>query len=284
VPWRRLTFWGLCGAVAFLFSFLLGKGIPSLLMQYPTAISLHVFFGTAAIGIFILASLVLGGMVLLLGLAWSFATRAFGTERIPSWFGMPANYYRDAFWIAMGGTAVMIGLRRLLGGVDAWWPTLHREFPANFGQNFDAIYPAAAVLGGAIVRALFLTETFALAASFLGAELRVRWLRLVLFFAVAAALISDWGNAADFLKQWFGSVLVLGVVIFGIRRVARFNLLGCFLVVASVSLVAGEVELQSQADNFYRTQGYWVVGALAALLTWPLVAWRTASRKGLPST
>ena len=284
VPWRRLMLWGTCGSVAFLISFLLGKGVPALLMQYPTAISLRVFFGTAAIGVFILASLVLGGMVLLLGLAWSFAARAFGTERIPSWFGMPANYYRDAFWIALGGTAVMIGLRRFLGAVDVWWPTLHREFPANFGQNFDAIYPAGAVLGGSILRALLLTGTFALAASFLGAELRVRWLRLVLFFAVAAAFISDWGNAADFLKQWFGSVLVLAVLIFGIRRVARFNLLGCFLVVASVSLLAGEVELLSQTDNFYRTQGYWVVGALAALVAWPLVAWRTASGKGLQST
>jgi hypothetical protein len=131
---------------------------------------------------------------------------------------------------------------------------------------------------------LFLTGTFALAASFLGAELRVRWLRLILFFAVAAALISDWGNAADFLKQWSGSVLVLAIVAFGIRRVARFNLFGCFLAVASVSLLAGEVELLSQADNFYRTQGYWVVGALAALLIWPLVAWRTASGRGLQST
>jgi hypothetical protein len=252
-----------------------------LLMQYPTAVSLRIFFATTAVGIFIISAFILGAIVLLFGLAWSFGTRAFGAERIPSWLGMPADYYRDAFWIALGGAALLIGLKRLFGVLDLWWPTLHRELPASFGDNFDATYPAAAVIGGAILRALLLTGTFALAASFLGAELRVRWLRLALFLALAAAVVSDWGNAQDFLKQLIGSVLVLGIIVFGIRRIARFNVLGCFLVVTSVSLVAGAVELFSQADSFYRLQGYWILAALLILLAWPLAAWRTGPNKGL---
>ena len=165
--------------------------------------------------------------------------------------------------------------------MDAWWPTLHRGLPANFGDSFDALLPGAAIFGGAVVRGLFLTGTFALAASFLGAELRVRWLRLVLFFALAAAQVSDWGSPGDFLKQFLGSVLVLGVVVFGIRRVARFNLLGCFLVVATLSLLGAAVEFLPQANSFYRSQGYLVLGALVILLGWPLVAWRTGSEKSL---
>ena len=283
VPWRRLTLWSMTGFVAFLLSFLLGKGIPALLAQYPTALSLRMFFATTAVGIFLIAAVIVGGLVLLFGLAWSFGARAFGSEKIPTWAGMPADYYRDAFWIALGGAAVLVGLRRLLGAIEAWWPTLHRGLPASFGESFDALYPAAGIIGGAIVRGLLLTGTFALAAAFLGAELRVRWLRLALFIALAASLVSDWGSPADFLKQFLMSVLLLGVVVFGFRRVVRFNLLGCFLVVASVSLLGAAVELVTQSNGFYRSQGQLVLAAMVILLLWPLVAWRINSGKQAPT-
>jgi membrane protease YdiL (CAAX protease family) len=281
VPWRRLTLWSMAGFAAFLFSFLLGKGIPALLAQYPTALSLRMFSATTAVGIFLIASVLFGALVLLFGLAWSFGARAFGADKIPTWLGMPANYYRDAFWIAVGGAGVLIGLRRFLGAVDIWWPTLHRELPASFGESFDALYPAAAILGGAIVRGLLLTGTFALAGAFLGAELRVRWLRLVLFLVLAASLISDWGSSADFLKQFLESVLVLGVVVFGFRRMVRFNLLGCFLAVTSVAILGSAVELVTQSNAFYRSEGHLVLAALALLLAWPLVAWRMGSGRGV---
>ena len=281
VPWRRLTLWSMAGFVAFLFSFLLGKGIPALLAQYPTALSLRMFFATTAVGIFLIASVLVGALVLLFGLAWSFGAPAFGADKIPTWLGMPADYYRDAFWIAVGGAGVLIGLRRFLGAVDIGWLTLHRELPASFGESFDALYPAAAILGGAIVRGLLLTGTFALAAAFLGAELRVRWLRLALFIALAASLVSDWGSSADFLKQFLGSALILGVIVFGFRRVVRFNLLGCFLAVASVAILGGAAELVTQSSAFYRTQGHLVLAALALLLAWPLVFWRMGSRQGV---
>ena len=277
IPWRRLVLWGAASFAAFALSFLLGNGVPGLLASYRTAIPFRIFIATSAVLTLLGAFFVLGALVLLFGFAWSFGARAFGAHRIPTWLGMPKDYYRDAFWIAVGGTAVLIALRRILAAADILWPTLHRGFPASFGQNFGAIYPAAAVIGGAIETALFLTGTFALAASFLGAELRVRWLRLVLFFVLAAALVSDWGSAADFAKQFLGSLLILGVVVFGIRRIARFNLLGCFLVLASLPLLGGAVDLLAPPDTFYRTQAYCILGALVLLLGWPLVAWRLGS-------
>ena len=281
VPWRRLLIWGLAGGAVFLGGFLLGKGIPTLLMQYPSAVSLRLFFATFGVGIFLITALISGGLVLLFGLAWSFGARAFGADRVPTWLGMPADYYRDAFWIALGGGAALVGLRRLLSIADVWWPSLHRELPASFGDSFDALYPAAAIIGGAIVRGLLLTGTFALAAAFLGAELRVRWLRLVLFIALAAALVSDWGSPGDFMKQFLTSVVILGVVVLGFRRVVRFNLLGCFLVVASVAMLGGAVELVSQSNGFYRAQGQLILAALVILLAWPLVAWRMGSRQNV---
>jgi hypothetical protein len=136
------------------------------------------------------------------------------------------------------------------------------------------------VIGGAIWRSLLLTGTFAVVASFLGAELRVRWLRLVLFIALAAAMVSDWGSGADFLKQFLASVLVLGLVVFGIRNIARFNMLGWFLVIASTMLLGGAAQMLQQPDGFYRIQGYWIIGVLVLLMGWPLVAWRTAPASG----
>jgi len=49
--------------------------------------------------------------VILFGLAWHFAARAFGEEWVPTWLGMAGDYYRDAFWIALGGSALLIGLQ-----------------------------------------------------------------------------------------------------------------------------------------------------------------------------
>ncbi|HEY4978094.1 MAG TPA: CPBP family intramembrane glutamic endopeptidase, partial [Candidatus Acidoferrum sp.] len=201
VPWRRLMVWGLAGLVAFVGSFLLGRGWPALMQHYSTAEPLRLFLAMNAVGVFIIGGFVLGGIALLFGLAWNFAARAFGEEQIPTWLGMPGNYYRDAFWIGLGGSALLIGLRRVIDAALTELPALHRAYPANFGDAFDAWYPAAAVIGTGILRGLLVTGLVALAASFLGAELRVRWLRLLLFLAVSAALVSNWGSSADFLQQ-----------------------------------------------------------------------------------
>ena len=274
VPWRRLLIWGFSGFAAFAVSFLLGNGIPELLGNYRTAFPFRLFLGTQ-IGVTILqGGFILGAIVLLFGVAWDFATRAFGEERVPTWLSMPGNYYRDALLIGVGGSALMIGLRQLIEATLTLLPALHRGYPAHFGGTFDAVYPAAMVIGGGILRALFLTGVAALASAFLAAELRVRWLRLVLFLTVAASMIASWGSPLDFVEQFVVAAILLGVVVFGIRRVARFNLLGWFLVIACTRLLGGAVELLSQPSKFYQTQGYIVVAALGLLLLWPLLTWR----------
>lgn len=277
IPWRRLVLWALAGAGIFVLSFLLGKGIPGILANYQTTMTMKVFFAVATVSVLILSTLVLGGFALLFGLGWSFGARAFGSERMPTWFGMPGDYYRDAFWIALGGTGAFIGLGHLLSVATRWWPTLHREYPASFGSSFDALYPAASIIGNSLVHGLLLTGTFALVGAFLGAELRVRWMRLLLFLAAAVALASEWGNGADFAKQVLASAVTLAFVVYGIRTVARLNVLGCFLVVVAISMLSGALELVTQPDQFYKLQGYAVLGALGVLLVWPLAAWRTSA-------
>jgi membrane protease YdiL (CAAX protease family) len=283
IPWRRFFGWGLAGLCGFLLSFFFGRGIPALLDQYRTAIPLRLFLATAAVGIFLIGTLLLGVILLLFGLAWSFAARAFGEESLPGWLGMPAKYYRDAFWIGLGGSAFLIGLRHLLDFVSAWWPTLHRESPSTFGETYDAVFPGFGIIGGVVFRGLLFTGLAFLAASFLGAELRVRWLRLVLFFAVAAALVTGWGSPGDFLKQFLISTIWLGVAVFGMRNIVRFNLLGFFLIVACTSLLAGVSELITQPSVFYRGNGYVVLLAILLLLAWPLVSWRLGSHRTAPA-
>jgi membrane protease YdiL (CAAX protease family) len=273
VPWRRMFNWGLVGLAGFVVNFFLGRGIPGLLAQYPTSIPSRIFFGTVGVFIFLAGGFLVGGLTLLFGLAWSFAARAFGEEQLPTWLGMPADYYRDAFWIGLGGSAFLIGLRRLLDFVSVWWPTLHRGIPSAFGDAFDAVFPGLGLIGGTVVRALLATAILVLAGAFLGAELRVRWLRLLLFFAVVATFVFSYGSAADFLKQFLEQAIFLAAIVLGIRRVVRFNLLGLFLVAACTMLLAGVSELLGQPDAFYRNNGYLLLFALVMILAWPLVTW-----------
>ncbi len=274
VPWRRILLWGLVGLAALAVSALFGRAIPAILQQYTTDMPLRIFIALIAVFAFILGILMWGLIVLLFGLAWHFSVRAFGEEYTPTWLDMPGDYYGDAFCIGLGGSAILIGLLRLLSAAALWWPTLQHGMPSSFGTSFDALLPGAGVIGGVVFRGLFVTGVLALATAFIGAELRVRWLRLLLFIAVAAALVTNWGSPADFLKLFLERLILLGFVVFGIRWVARFNMLGWFLVIACTSLLKSGLELTGQPDAFYRNQGYIVLGALVVLLLWPLVLWR----------
>jgi hypothetical protein len=82
-----------------------------------------------------------------------------------------------------------------------------------------------------------------------------------------------WGGPADLGKQFLGRLILLSVLVFGVQRLMRFNILGCFFVVASTSLVSGAAELLGQPDSFYRANGYAVLLALVLLFAWPLASW-----------
>jgi hypothetical protein len=224
------------------------------------------------------AAVYFSGIVLLFGMAWYFGRRALGEERLPSWTGMPLLYYRDAVLIGVGGTAALVGFSRLIAALSAHWLTAHRGIEASFGGDFDATLPAASIFGTVLLRALMYTGLVALCVSFVATNVKQPWLRLLLFLsAVLATVGMAWGTPADFAKQFIAGALLLGLLVFGIRRVVRFNILGCFLVVAGTSLLAAAAKLVSQPDNFYRVNGYAVLLMLAGLLAWPLSSW---SRRG----
>jgi hypothetical protein len=278
IPWKRLSRWALWGLAAYVLVFALGNRIPAFLSAYNTAVPFKVMLATLAIGAVLGGPFYFGALALIFGMAWYFAKRAFAEENFPGWTGMPAPYYRDALFIGWGGAAALIGLQTLLQTISQHVITAHRSAPADFGSNFDAYLPLASTLGTSLLHSLLFTGTAALIASFIASQLRAPWLRILVFLLATLALMpNNWGSPADFVKQWLAELILLSVLVFGVRYVMRFNLLGCFLVLAITALVSAAAELLGQADRFYRLNGYGVILALVLLLAWPVFAWRVPS-------
>jgi len=264
--------WGLA-AYALLVGF--GNRMQYLLNAYQTAVPFKTMLGGIAIGLLLGAVFYAGGLAALFGIASYFSNRAFGEERLPVGRPMPGVYYRDALWIGVCGPAGFLGLSRLIGFISLHWQTAHRSLPFSLGQNFDAVLPSGAMLGGALISSLFYTGAMAFIAAFVASVLRARWLRFALFLLGAMFLTgSGWGNGVDFLKQFLAEAILLGVLVFAVRRVVRFNVLGCLLAVALLALLAVAAQLLRQPEAFYRANGYAVVVMMLLLLAWPFSVWR----------
>jgi membrane protease YdiL (CAAX protease family) len=281
IPWRRIALWSIWGIAGYLVVFAAGNRIPQFLDAYRTFAPLKLSIGVLAVIIVIGGPFYFGAIALSLGLAWYFARREFGEAALPNFSGMPSAYYRDALWIGLGGTAGLLGLDRVLATLSTYWPTMHRQLDASFGQEFDAFLPGASVLGGTLLRGLFYTGLVAFIATFIAAQMRQPWLRMLLLLTGAWALAgAGWGSPADLGKQFLARLILLVVVVFGVRNIMRFNILGCFLVIAGTLLLEGAAELLGQMDPFYRVNGYAVLLALLLLLAWPLAGWRVHGSAG----
>jgi membrane protease YdiL (CAAX protease family) len=275
IPWRRLALWAVWGLAAFYVVFALGDRISSFINAYNTAVPYKTTLGVLGIYALLGGPVSFGFLALLFGAGWYYATVAFGEERLTGWTGMPGAYYRDALWIGLGGSAGLLGLERLLELASLNWPTLHRYLDVSFGQSFDAVFPAAAILGETLLDGLRMTAYVVVIASFVAARVKRTWSRVLLFFVGALAVIGgSWGSPADFAKQFLARLILLGVLVFGVRFVMRFNLLGCFLVIAGTSLASGAAELLAQPAAFFHRNGYAILLVLVLLFAWPLAAWR----------
>jgi hypothetical protein len=221
------------------------------------------------------AFLYLGGLAALFAFASYFSNRAFGSERLPVGSRMPAVYYRDALWIGVCGAAGILGLRRLLEFITFHWQTVHRSLSFSLAPYFDATLPIGAIFGGAVISGLLLAGLIAFIAAFVAAVLKARWLRFAVFLLGAMFLAgSDWATGTDFAKQFLVDAILLGVIVFGVRRVIRFNVVGCLLIVALLALLGAAAQLLPQPDAFYRTNGYILMVIMLVMLSWPLIVWR----------
>jgi len=253
----------------------LGSRIQYFLNSYQTAIPLKAMLGGIAIGVLVGAFLYVGGLAALFGFATYFSNRAFGIERLPVGSRMPAVYYRDAVWIGVCGAAGFLGFRRLMEFLSFHWQTAHRSLAFPLGQNFDAVLPFGAIFGGALISSLFVSGLIVFIAAFVAAVLKARWLRYGMLLLGAMFLTgSDWATGIDFAKQFLAEAILLGLIVFGVSRVIRFNVLGCILIVALLSLLGAAAQLLEQPDAFYRANSYAVILLMVFLLGWPFTVWR----------
>jgi hypothetical protein len=188
---------------------------------------------------------------------------------------MPNYYYRDALLIGAGGTGALLALGRVTEWASAHWPTQHRAVSAAFGMDFDAWLPGIAISAGGAQRGLLLCGLVVAVSGFILAHCKSPVIRGLLFVLGSLAMVGDWGSTGDFAKQWITHVLFLAMVVVGVMKVARLNLLGYFLVLTIPPMILGSVELLSQPNGFYHQQGIVCVVALAVLLTIPFAAWIT---------
>jgi membrane protease YdiL (CAAX protease family) len=283
VPWRRLARWSLWGLLTSAVNTI--NTLPIFLSRYPTEFPFGTYAAILVITMFLLVSVIYSALFFLFGLAWFFLSRAFDQERFPSWRGMPAVYYRDAFWLALGGTGALLGLSRLSFLLVRVWPAARRTAEANPPGTFDSLLPAAQAVAGAISGGLFRAGLVALVAGFVAGYVRRRWMQFGLVLLLALALIGDWGSPADFVQKVLVELAILGVVWWGIAKVVRFNLLAYFLITAAAGLATAAAELLRQPSPFFRANGYAVIAALLVLLAWPLASWLRGgeSASALPS-
>ena len=278
VPWKRVSRWAIWGIVGYAAIFAFGDSIQQFFVRYNTAVPLKSWYGIIGIGALFGTVFSFGAVALLFGIAWYYARLGFGEDRIPEWTGMPAAYYRDALWIGLGGAAGLMGLQSVLQTLSQLWPTTQRGLAASIGSNLDATIPSGAVFGDTLRTSFLSIGILALVASFVAAKIRPIWLRALLFLLGTLALVGgNWGGPADFVKQWVMQAVILGVIVAGVIRVMRFNLLGGFLVIAMISFVNGAAELLGQPSAFYRTNGYIVVALLVMAIAWLMWAWRSSS-------
>jgi len=271
VPWRALgklsVLMLLAGIVIY------ANRTPQLLSNYTTATPLATFYIILFISLIFITAMFLAGAVLLLGLAWFLLERAFGPGRIPAWRGMNGAYFRDAFCVALFGSAAVMGFNRL-PVLFARWPVLRHSLGASVPQNLDVLNPAVGSLALAIAAAFLWAGLLGLAAGLIAAYVRPAWMRAALLVLYAALAATNVATPGTFFHDAAFHLVIVSALWYGVTHIARFNVLGYFLLAAMTVLVPAAVELIEQPNPYLNANGYAVVAIALAILTWPLMRWQ----------
>lgn len=278
VPWARLSRWALWGALVLLLN--AANSIPQLMANYLTEFPLRTFIAIILLSQFFVVGLFYSAIFLLLGFGWFLLARCFGEQRLPSWRGMPAWYYRDALLLGLGGTGAMALIGRGTGLFDRLWPTAQATTDAASFEALNPLLPAGASIGGAIFYGLLVVGLVGAVAGSVVALQKLaaspgvaHAMQAGLLLLLALALIGSWGSQQDYARQALQEAAVLAIFAFAVVRVFRFNVLGYFLLAVFGTLAGIAGELLQHPEPFLRWNGYAAVVAALAFLAWPLFGW-----------
>jgi hypothetical protein len=271
VPWR---FFGKLSALVLLagITAYVNK-LPQLFMNYTTASPLATYYSMLVISAILVTALYVAGSVILLGFARFFVERAFGPGRIPAWSSLEPAYFRDALFLGVFGPAAVLGLNRL-PALFARWPLLRHSLSANVPQGLDVLNPAVGGISAAILAAFLIVGLLGIAASLIAAYVRPRWMRAALLLLFAVLMATDVATPGAFFRDATYHLVALSVVWYGVKHIARFNVLGYFLLAATMTMVPAAIELLRQPNPYLHANGYAIVACVLAMLAWPLVKWQ----------
>ncbi|HLJ24832.1 MAG TPA: type II CAAX endopeptidase family protein [Candidatus Acidoferrales bacterium] len=247
--------------------------LPQLLSNYTTAAPLVTYYVILFITMIFVTAIYLAGAVLLLGLGWFFVERAFGPGAIPPWPVKNAGYYRDAFFVAAFGSAAILGLNRL-PALFARWPLLRHSLGTSVPAGLDALNPAVGGVASSIVAAFLTVGVLGLAAGLIAAYVRPAWMRAALMILYAVLMATNVATPGAFFREAAYHFVAIAAVWYGVKHVARFNVLGYFLLAAMIALVPAAIELLQQPNPYLRANGYAVALVAIATLAWPLARWQ----------
>jgi hypothetical protein len=274
VPWRRLGQWSVWVFGAAIVMFV--NRMPQLLLNYTTTWPLKMFYAVLFISLLFVTALYLVVALLLLGLAWFFLERAFGPGRIPACSGMRAEYYRDAFCVAVFGGAAWMGLNRL-PGLFSRWPILRHTLGTGAPGGLDVLNPAAGAVASAILASFFTAGLAGLAVGLIALYVRPQWMRAGLLILYAVLMTTNVATPGAFFRVAVFNLAVVAVVWFGVTQFVRFNMTAYFLLAATVVLVPSATALIEQPNPFFHANGYAVLAFTLAMFAWPLICWRRST-------
>jgi len=284
VPWRpirKLSILMLLAAIAIYIN-----RVPQLLLNYTTAWPLSTFYIILLISMIFITAMYMAAAVVLLGLAWFFVDRAFGPGQIPAWRETHSAYFRDAFCVALFGSAAVVGLKRLPALFARWpaaagWPLFRHSLGANVPGNLDVLNPAVGALAASIAAAFLAVGILGLAAGLIAAYVRPAWMRAALMILYAALMATNVATPGTFFREAAFHLVAVAALWYGVTHIVRFNLLGYFLLAAMIVLIPAAIELLEQPNPFLHANGYAVLAFALALLAWPLYQWRRLQPVGV---
>ncbi len=274
VPWRQLAKWSL-GMLAAAVIISVNRW-PALLAGYSTVTPMKMFFAMHGIAQFFSVSLDFAVTILLLGLGWFFLERAFGQGCVPSWNGMSASYYRDAFFVALFGSVAVVGLDHL-PDLFARWPILQHTLDASVPQGLDLLSPSAGAIASAVANGFRSLGLISILAGVIGSYVRPLWARaglIVLYAVLSAANVVTLGGL---LREGAVSLITVSVLAIAVAYIVRFNMLGYFTLTAVTALTPSALDLLSQPNASFHIGGIVVAAMGIAFLAWPFVLWRRAA-------